>query len=178
MKMSRVRLFLLPLSLLCVAASPLFAQAALRGEALAPPTEIRAILTALRSIAKTERIELNITRICRTDIVHPDCPAKLKESGFNGHLPGGIYLDARDQLNSDEQMGKHHSSLRSATIVSIQRPVMLGDSVVMLAQVLRPVEGAKRDMSLFDIVLRGDSVQMQTVRVTQRADPRLREIRQ
>jgi hypothetical protein len=169
---------LVPISLLCVAASPLFAQAALRGEALAPASEIRAILTALRSISQTERIELNFARICRTDIVHPDCPAKLKESGFNGRLPGSIYLNARDQLNSDEHVGKHHSSLRSATIVSIQRPVILGDSIVMLAQVLRPVEGEKRDMSLFDIVLRGDSLQMQTVRFTKRADPRLREIRQ
>lgn len=115
-----------------------------------------------------------MTKICRTDVTDPDCPGTPKESGFAGHLPGTVWLNVRDQLNADEQMGKQHSSLRNATIVSVQRPVLLGDSIVMLAQVSRPVEGAKRDMTLFDIVLRGDSLQMHTVRFTQRLDARLR----
>ena len=89
-----------------------------------------------------------MTKICRTDVTDPDCPGTPKESGFAGHLPGTVWLNVRDQLNADEQMGKQHSSLRNATIVSVQRPVLLGDSIVMLAQVSRPVEGAKREMTL------------------------------
>ena len=145
MNTHRFRWCFVHVALLCAVSLALPAQGALHGEPLSASSEIRAITTALRSISRTERVELNMTRICRTDVTHPDCPGTPKESGFAGHLPGTVWLNVRDQLNADEQMGKQHSSLRNATIVSVQRPVLLGDSIVMLAQVSRPVEGAKRE---------------------------------
>ncbi|MEP6834490.1 MAG: hypothetical protein ABJB74_13935 [Gemmatimonas sp.] len=140
------------------------------GAKLPVATEVQAIVTGLRKIAIEERIELNIDQICRVDVTHPDCPKNLKVSSFKGHLPGAVWAKAEAILNADPQMGKQGRSVFKATVVYVQRPVAVGDSIVMLVQMIRPVEKAPRQKLWFDVVLRGDSTHMEVVRSAQRTD--------
>ena len=148
----------------------LSAQTTIVGAQLPAATELQAIVTGLRKVATEERLELGMNRICRLDVTHPDCPRELQATSFKGRLPGKVWAKARNILNADEQVGKQHSSLLKATFVYVQRPVAVGDSIVMLVQMLRHIEGAPRELLFFDVVLRGDSAHMEIVRTSQRAD--------
>ena len=127
-------------------------------------------MTGLRSITTQERLELGLDRICRVDITHPECPSDLNAASFKGRLPGRIWATARERLNADEQVGKQHSSLLKASFVYVQRPVALANSIVMLVQRLRRIEGAPRQL-LFYAVVRTDADDVQYLEKWRRPAP-------
>jgi len=168
---NRIRACIVSLLFSSVYVSPVAAQPLMTGAKVAPAVEIAAILAAIRSVASQERVEISIRRICSVELSHPDCPRTLKETNINGRLPGRIWGLVRLAMMDDESLGKHHSSLGDATFVVVQRPVAVGDSLMMLIEVIRPVAGESAARTFYDCVLRGDSTQMQVVHKLSRASP-------
>ncbi|WP_310569942.1 hypothetical protein [Gemmatimonas sp.] len=143
------------------------AQVAVHGTKLSPDLEVAAITSSVRSVAKDERVELLTQRICRDDVLHSDCPP-VDATTINGRLPMRVWGRARNELNADKSVGKHHGSMKEATFAMVQRPVALGDTIVILMRLSRPNRSDGPPSLFFDIVLRTDSTGIRVVRSSTR----------
>jgi len=131
--------------------------------------EVRAILAAATSLMPTGRVIMQSRRICRPDLVDPECPKNLKVHSIQNRLTAQSWVTVKRVLDASEANGESRGPTKSATLMWVQRPLLVGDTVVMLVKLQRPIdEGKLRENMIYEVFLVGDSSQMRVVRSAQR----------